>query len=882
MAGKPTYENLVEHLPQRVFIKDLNSVYVWCNARYAQDLGISPDQIVGKDDFAFYPEELADGYRSDDRAVMTSGTRRDIEEKYRLAGEERWVQTVKVPYHDDHGQIAGIVGMVEDITARRLSEKTLRASEEKYRILVENAGEAIFVAQEGMLKFVNAKTSEMIGITGSDLTSRPFIEFIHPDDRELVLARHMKRQQGLEAPSRYSFRIVTRAGVSRWVELNAVRIEWEGKPGTLNFLADITERKQTEEALLLSEERFRVAFQTSPDAINVNRMRDGLYVAVNEGFTFLTGFTWEDVKGKTSLEIDIWADVAQRRKLVEGLRDRGKVTNLEASFRLKDGSVKTGLMSARVILLENEPHILSVTRDIDEFKRTQTALKEADAGYRQLFENMSDIVFVHDEEGCLVSVNPAVSRVLKFNEEDLVGKCLKEFLADTHKEAFQPHLERSLIGPTEDTIGMVSGDGRTCWLEYSSTPFKSDDGRTYVSGMARDVTERIEAEEKLRLLQAQLLQAQKMESVGRLAGGVAHDFNNMLQAIIGNAEMAVMNAGENDPLQRHLQQILDSAQRSASVVRQLLAFARKQTASPKVLDLNDTVSAMLKMLQRLVGEDIDMIWIPGHKLWRVKIDPSQIDQILANLVVNARDAIAGAGKVTIETDNAMLDEVYCSAHKGVAPGEYVQLMVSDDGTGMTEEILEHLFEPFFTTKEPGRGTGLGLSTIYGIVKQNNGFVNVYSEPGEGTTFKIYLPRFATTVMEAREKSEYQSPRGGTETVLIVEDEESILDIGREILNRLGYTVLSARTPSHALRLAGEHTGDIQLLITDVVMPEMNGKELADRIVSIKPGLKCLYMSGYTANVIAHHGFLDEGVHFINKPFSLRDLAAKVREVLDME
>jgi CheY-like chemotaxis protein len=325
---------------------------------------------------------------------------------------------------------------------------------------------------------------------------------------------------------------------------------------------------------------------------------------------------------------------------------------------------------------------------------------------------------------------------------------------------------------------------------------------------------------------------------------------------------------------------MKAVQHSAVLVRQLLGFARKQMVSPKVLDLNFTVSGMIEMLRRLIGEDIDLTWMPGHDLRQVKIDPSQIDQILANLVVNARDAILGVGQVTIETDNATLDEAYCARHAGCVPGQYVLLAVSDHGVGMSKEVLEHLFEPFFTTKEIGKGTGLGLSTIYGIVKQNEGFINVYSEPGKGTTVRIYLPRFEAGGIAVTEGTKSQTPQGGTETVLLVEDEASILKVGRAMLERLGYKVLAAGRPSEAIRLAAEHAGPIHLVLTDVVMPEMNGKELAARLSSIYPDLKSLYMSGYTANVIAHHGVLDKGVSMIQKPFSLRDLATKVRDALN--
>jgi PAS domain S-box-containing protein len=406
--------------------------------------------------------------------------------------------------------------------------------------------------------------------------------------------------------------------------------------------------------------------------------------------------------------------------------------------------------------------------------------------------------------------------------------------------------------------------------------------KVLLQATVRDITERKRAEEEKEELQAQLRQAQKMEAVGRLAGGVAHDFNNMLFVIKGYAEMAMKKVDPADRLHHDLQEIQTAAQRSADLTRQLLAFARKQTASPKVLDLNDTAASMLKMLQRLMGEDIELAWMPGHELWNVKIDPSQIDQILANLAVNARDAIAGVGKVSVETANTVLEETQCAAGEGCAPGDYVLLAVSDSGRGMDKEMLANIFEPFFTTKGVGEGTGMGLATVYGIVRQNDGLINVYSEPGQGTTFKIYLPRFVAAEVAVPVESKAAEPEGGTETVLLVEDEEPVLKLGQAILADLGYTVLAANTPGEALRLARNNTGAIDLLITDVVMPGMNGRELAERITSMQPGIRCLYMSGYTADVIADRGVLDEGLRFIQKPFSVDDLARKVREALGVD
>jgi signal transduction histidine kinase/ActR/RegA family two-component response regulator len=388
------------------------------------------------------------------------------------------------------------------------------------------------------------------------------------------------------------------------------------------------------------------------------------------------------------------------------------------------------------------------------------------------------------------------------------------------------------------------------------------------------------ADKEKEKLQAQLTQAQKVESVGRLAGGVAHDFNNMLQAILGNTSLALEELPPASPLRENLEEVQKSAQRSADLTRQLLAFARKQTVAPKVIDINDTIEAMLKMLRRLIGEDIDLAWLPGKELWLVNVDPSQVDQILANLCVNARDAIAGVGKLTIETANAVLDEEYCAGYADSTPGEYVLLAVSDNGCGMDAETRSHLFEPFFTTKEMGKGTGLGLATVYGAVKQNRGHINLYSEPGLGTTFKIYLPRHAAKAVPPAEAGPAQASARGSETILLVEDEPAILHIATKMLERLRYRVLAAGTPGEAIRLAKEHRGRIDLLMTDVVMPEMNGRDLAKNIQSLYPDIRLLFMSGYTANVIALQGVLDPGVHFLQKPFSLEQLMAKLREALD--
>jgi CheY-like chemotaxis protein len=373
-----------------------------------------------------------------------------------------------------------------------------------------------------------------------------------------------------------------------------------------------------------------------------------------------------------------------------------------------------------------------------------------------------------------------------------------------------------------------------------------------------------------------------MESVGRLAGGVAHDFNNMLGVILGHCELAMEKVNASDSLHGDLVSIRAAAQRSADLTRQLLAFARKQTVAPKVLSLNDTVAGMLKMVKRLIGEDVELEWRPGENLWPVKIDPTQIDQILANLCVNARDAIASVGKIAIETGTKVTGPDCTAGPTGAAPGDYAWLSVTDDGCGMDQATLSHVFEPFFTTKEVGKGTGLGLATVYGIVQQNDGFIDLRSEPGQGTVFTIYLPRHVGKDVHQRPDAMAPTIQPGQETILLVEDEAPLLRVTQRILEKRGYKVLAANTPGQAIQVAREHAGNIDLLITDVVMPEMNGRDLAKNFLSLYPQAKRLFMSGYTADVIAHQGILDDGVFFIQKPFSAKDLAAVVRQVMGDE
>ena len=515
-------------------------------------------------------------------------------------------------------------------------------------------------------------------------------------------------------------------------------------------------------------------------------------------------------------------------------------------------------------------------------KKAEEALRQSLEKYEKTFQSVPVwIVISGIKDGKYIEVNKAFLNAMGYSREEIIGKTSRDinsWLDPQERELLVKEIKKNgRVYEKEVRMRVHSG-------EIIDTLFSAEammlDGKQVMLSVTRNITEQKKAEKDRDRLQNQLLQAQKMESVGRLAGGVAHDFNNMLGVIIGYSEILLETHEPGDPVYDDLLEILDAAKHSSDITRQLLAFARKQTANPRVIDMNGTVESMLKMIRRLIGEDIDLAWFPCRESLQVNIDPVQVNQIMANLCVNARDAIKGIGKLTIETDHTSIDEDYCKEHSEFTPGDYAVLSVSDNGIGMDAKTLQNIFDPFFTTKGVGKGTGLGLSTVYGIVKQNEGMINVYSEKDKGTTFAIYLPLYAGDLSEEPKALFTETPMSQGETVLIVEDDKSILKMGLRMLEKLKYRAVFASTPGEALGLIREYREKIDLLVTDVIMPEMNGRDLASRVRLFYPDLKVLYMSGYTANVIAHRGVLDKGVCFIQKPFSKKDFAVKIREALE--
>jgi PAS domain S-box-containing protein len=648
-----------------------------------------------------------------------------------------------------------------------------------------------------------------------------------------------------------------------------------------SLLTNRQRRIRIEDNLMTSEKLHRTILQTAIDGIWRMDLQ-GRLLEVNEAYCRMSGYNQQELLTMRVADIEI--NRTHEETIAEILKtNKQGASRFESRHRCRNEAVIDVEISIQSLTIEGEQYV-AFLRDITERKQVERELQESRKQYHDLVEETPDLITRVDTTGRIVFVNHAANEIYGLAERDCIGRLAFDFIHPEDRaatmQAFNDWLKnRENVFFLENR--QVSIDGRVHWMAWSGRAEYGDDGKiTGFAGTARDITRIKHSEEERAKLESQFHQSQKIESVGQLAGGVAHDFNNMLGVILGRSELALLHMEPSQPHYQDLLEIHKAAEHSAALTRQLLAFARKQTIAPKVLDLNETVEGMLKMLRRLIGENIDLLWKPATKLWTIKMDPSQIDQVLVNLCVNARDAVSDFGKITIETENIALDAAYCSNHLGAVPGDYVLLSVSDNGCGMDKQTHDRIFEPFFTTKATGVGTGLGLATVYGIVKQNLGYINVYSEPGLGANFKTYLPRYYSQEQHPEVEALPQELPRGHETILLVEDQPELLDLNQTMLEMLGYRVLAAGKPSEALILAEKNVDKIHLLMTDVVMPEMNGLVLSQRLQSLYPGLKCLFMSGYTANIIAHNGVLDEGVCFIQKPFSINALAEKVRVALE--
>ena len=765
-----------------------------------------------------------------------------------------------------------------EVAERKRAEEKIFRSDQRLRLHREQSPLGFLEWDENFHAMEwNAACERIFGYTREEAIGRHAKDLILPvKARELVCGIYdsLMNQTGGRHSINENITKDGRTIICEW--FNTTLLNKDGKAiGVASICNDITEQKRIEQALISRERDYRTLIETVPDLIV--RYDLGLRrIYVNPAWEKASGLSAAEVIGVEHTDTPKVPSPAADEyvKRLRKAMDTGITEAVEFTWVNAHG-VK--LFLEYVIVPEYDHHgkitgVLSVGRDITARKKAEESVLKLS----QAIEQSPVSIVITDADGSIEFVNTKFAQVTGYTYEEAVGENPRIL-----KSGETPVEEYSRLWKTISSGGVWQGefhnrkkDGELFWEHATIAPVRNEERAiTHYVAVKEDITGRKKLEDQFR-------QAQKMEAIGQLAGGVAHDFNNMLGVIIGHAEMALEKEACDDSLRENLEEILAAGLRSTEITRQLLAFARKQTIMPKILNLNKTVEGMLRLLRRLIGEDLELLWLPGSNLWPVKMDPSQIDQILANLCVNARDAITGVGKVTIETQNVDLDNAYCAEHTGASPGEYVMLAVSDNGCGMDKPTMDKIFEPFFTTKGTGKGTGMGLATVYGIVKQNAGFINVYSEPEHGTTFKTYLPRHAVKTDRIRKRSDPAVTARGSETILLVEDDPLILNMVKHMLEKFGYFVLAASTPGEATRIANERSGKVALLLTDVVMPEMTGRDLEKRLTAICPELKCLFMSGYTGDVIAHHGILDEGVNFIEKPFSMQELGAKVREVLD--
>jgi PAS domain S-box-containing protein len=830
-----------------------------------------------------HPEDRERVVSGIDRAL--AGTNSEWSDEYRFLrqdGEYAHVQDKGHILRDEAGKALRMIGGISDFTERARAEEALRESEARFREMAENIQEVFynFDSTTGQVLYISPSYAEIWGRPVSNVYASAFdyIEGIHPDDREAVLSKQLPHADGKPIPLEY--RVVRPDGGISWVLDSTFRILTEGKGDRLvGTVRDITEGKRVLEALRESERHLTSVLDNLPGmAYRCLLNSNWTMLFVSEGCSALTGYHSDEIVNNLRVSFGSLIrreDQDRILKEVQSAADRGQSFELEYCIQTRDGREKRVWERGRFF-----PDGEGAGGYLEGFIMDVTARKNAESDRERLtaaIDQLTEIVMITDATGSIQYVNPAFERITGYDRGETMGQNPRMLKSGVHDSAFYSGMWDTLTSGRTWTGRMVNRrkDGRHYNDESIISPVRDASG-TIVNYIAiqNDITGQLVLEEQYR-------QAQKMEAVGRLAGGVAHDFNNMLTVILVRSELTLRRLGPEDPLRLPLKEIHEAAERSAALTKQLLTYARKQTVTLRAVSLNDSVESLLQMLRRLIGEDIELEWIPAKNLWQVQIDPVQVDQLLTNLCVNSRDAIVDIGRIVVETHNVEVDEEYCRNIPGCIPGKYVLLAISDSGSGMDKATLSHLFEPFFTTKEVGKGTGLGLATVYGIVKQNNGFVNVYSEPDEGTVFRVYLPRHRVGAETANEATVEVSPaRAEGETILLVEDEPMILEVTADILQGLGYIVLKAGSPSQALKVSADHPGQIQLVLTDVVMPEMNGRDLAGRLQAARPLLKNLFMSGYTANVAMRRGIAEEEVHFVQKPFTTAELATKIRGALD--
>lgn len=779
--------------------------------------------------------------------------------------------------------LRGLAAQGESLFRRLQTEEALRESEERFRSMTEATSEFIWeVDRDGNYGYASPKVRDLLGYEPEEIIGRRLFNFMMPETAAREEEEFRKVTRARRPFKGWVNRRIHKSGRRVVVETSGVPI-LDAKGDLVGYRGidhDATERAKAEEALIESERRFRNIVESSPMGMHMYKLdSEGrlVFVGSNPAADRMTGVDNSQFLDKTIEEAFPSSKDTEIPERYRRAAERGEPWQSE-QIEYQDDQIKGAY---DVYAFQTSPgNMVALFHEITRRKRAEEALRENEEKYRHLVENINEIIYTVDQSGVITYISPGVETLTGNQASKVVGRMFGEFIHPDDQVDVSRNFKKLLSGHLQsNAFRILTKDGEVRWVRSSSRPLYRDGQVVGLQGVLADFTAAKEANEEKRNLEVQLRQAQKMEAIGHLAGGVAHDFNNLLSPILGYAELILMDMHPDDPRYGSLAEVRKAAIRARDLTRQLLAFGRKQVIEMKTLDLSELVFGFEKMLRRTIREDIDIKIQNSPSLGNVKGDLSQIEQILMNLALNAQDAMPSGGTLIIETRNVSVDDRYLKQHPEAQLGEHVMLAVSDNGVGIDRAIRDRIFEPFFTTKEEGKGTGLGLATVYGIVRQHNGSIRVYSEPGKKTTFSILLPRVDSPVEVGTRAPLYPARSRGTETVMVVEDNKMVRNLTCSVLEEYGYKVLSAAGAQECLELV-ERAGHVHLLITDVVMPEMNGSELYQRLSSFLPKMKVLFMSGYASDLIAHHGVLQKGDRFIQKPFSLEVLTRKVRQVLD--
>jgi two-component system cell cycle sensor histidine kinase/response regulator CckA len=847
------------------------------NQEFEKMLGYRRDEIIGRTSFELDLWLDPKDRENIVRLLRAEGKVKDLELRMRAKGGREIIERYSAETIELDGG-SYLLSAFVDITEQKMAEEALRSSEEKLRLILSHSPDAIYVVGfDGKALYINAAASLLSGYSAEELMKMSFLDLVHPDDRSMLLQLRAERLAGKPARSNYPLRIVDRSGAVHWAENRVIILPWEGKQATLNYLWDVTEKRRAEEELRDSEARFRSLIEKAPVAISISR--EGKTIYVNQKYIHIYGFhSHDELVGRPIF--DQWAP--ESREIV---RERSKKRALgepvppeyEGIGQRRDGSRFPVHILVETIQLPDGPAFMAFLSDITERKNTEEKLQESERRYRTLFESAADAILLM-REGRFVDCNAKTVTMFGYPQEQILGAT-----PDRFSPPVQPDGRDSREKALEKIAAALSGqpqffewkhsraDGALFDAEVSLNRVELTSGM-HLQAIVRDISEKKRLEDQLR-------QAQKMEAIGQLAGGVAHDFNNLLTVFSTYGNMLSIKLKHDEALRSYAERIVEATQKAAGLTQSLLAFGRKQTITLRPVDLSETIKKVEHFLYRIIGEDVELrTSLAGTELI-VMADPGQIEQVLMNLAANARDAMPRGGLLSIQVDAVQLGDADVKAGEVERAGRYARISVADNGVGMDKTTMEKIFEPFFTTKEMGKGTGLGLAIVYGIIKQHGGTIRVYSEPGKGTVFKSYLP-LTQSAAATLESNVLPVPRGGNETILLVEDNAAVRESIKIMLEDSGYHVIEAADGDDAIAEFYRHRDEIMLLLTDVIMPKKNGKEVYDIIRSMRPGITALFISGYTADIITSKGLLDEGLHLMRKPPAPDALKRKIREILD--